>query len=164
MLIFSLLFVGLAHAQPHTHKSADCEVSGFTRGPWQQIIEHEPRIHEALQDIANASGETGVKVPMTNCWVKWPINEKGEPVDGLRYVILDKIWNGGNAHGGIKIVYHLGWRNNRRYRDVRGFAVCGTSEVCREFAIPFPNLRPTPGSSLPARPTKTAEAPQDSPV
>lgn len=142
------------------YKSADCEDSGFVNGAWQDVISQDPSILEQLKDIADKSGVKGFDVPMTNCWVKWPVDDKGQSIGGYRTVIMDKVWKSPGdkkySHGGIKIIYFLkyervtyedGGTGVAKNRKVKGIALCRGPEACEDLAIPVARQKDEKGTA-----------------
>lgn len=146
--------------------SKSCEDTGFINGTWQDLTRLEPRLASFLTEIGQASGEPGPDVYVTNCRVTWPIDESGQPIDGLRTVVIDKVWytpnkDGGPqlvSHGGMKIFYylnskvtrdHLGNHCTHHVRRVQGMVFCRNPDICRSLGIPFADPREEP--LVPAR-------------
>lgn len=159
--ILFLVFIALsADARAVQTKSMNCVESDFLRGTWQDLIRLEPRIEQFLAEIGRASGEPGPVIPVTNCHVTWPVDDQGKPVEGLRTVIIDKVWFGKDqpaeglqltSHGGMKIIYsrkarttydECGNHCTRYERAVRGLVFCRTPDVCRTLGIPFADFEP----------------------
>lgn len=149
MLRLMLAFLITATAQAQTHKTGDCEDSGFVYGPWQDLSRIEPKVNTFLGEIAELTGQTGTYVDVTNCVVKWPVDDEDQPLAGVRNVIIDKVWytDGKPRHYGMKIVYELvkkgpihhddGSISYFRNRVIYGLSFCRTPDVCKELAIPF---------------------------
>lgn len=155
VVFYLALVLCVSSAIAEDYKHSTCSDSDFLQGTWQDLVRMEPRIGQELVEIGKASGEYGPTVSVTNCRVSWPVDEKGDPLDGLRTAIIDKVWYSKDkttgqsrlSHGGIKIVYHkktethcgqyCGQPYYRAVRAVRGIVLCRTPEVCKSLEIPF---------------------------
>ena len=141
--LLSFLFVSQA-AFAINYKTGNCESSEFNKYAWDDIIRQEPRIHDELGYIGNASGNTGSEVPLTNCRVEWPVDERGNAIAGYRTAILHKVWYDQTKQpavrreGGIRIVWYTSMDESQvgssTYitirRTVKGFTICRGEEVC----------------------------------
>lgn len=148
--LWVLALAGSLHAADY--KMGTCQDSGFVKtGGWAAVAAAEPKIQEALNAIGQASGSPSGELPLTNCRVSWPVNERGESLDGYRVVVLDKVWysyvNGQQVknHGGIKFVYDLrtrtepGWGGGYsiiKSREVTALSTCWRPSVCEFMDIP----------------------------
>jgi len=172
--LISLLLIS-RWASALEYKAATCNDSDFTRGAWQDLSSQEELIGRHLRDIGQHSGDTGEIVYLTNCRVKWPVDEKGQSVDGMRTVVMDKVWKVKNLtyHAGMKILYSLvsdttyqpdGSSCAKRSRLIRGFSFCRTARACDELGVPTAVPTVVQPKPSPVPPTELEIAPQTPPL
>lgn len=178
LLLFSLV-TAAAPSFGDSYTSRSCEDSDFLQGAWQELVAKEPIIASTLRTIGNESGEPGPVVPVTNCYIKWPVDEKGESVEGIRMAIIDKVWKNSDnttSQGGMKILYSLrtkqvnyidGTIGYTKTRNIKGLVICRGPETCEALDIPFKKSEKPPATKsdakLPLKPGPSSEKTGPSP-
>lgn len=137
------------------YTSKSCAESDFLRFTWHELVRQEPRLGSFLEEIGKASGDPGPEVTVTNCRVTWPVDEWDRPIDGMRTVIIDKVWfppgkSSEMSQAGMKIFYERrskftkdasGNHCTHYQRAIQGVILCRAPHVCRNVGIPFSDPR-----------------------
>ncbi len=157
-ILFLFAFAGVA-AQATEYTRIPCD-SYFSQVTWPHLAANERALGEAFNLIVMHSGSQKT----TNCSVEYPV-QAGQPLDGPRTVVMDSQWyairivDGKEVRifrqEGIKVNYSLGQSaTGGKLRDVNGFWVCRTPEMCRTMGIPFAGGDPHSTDPIPG-PTPT---------
>lgn len=133
------------------YQRAKCDAS-FGNVTWHHLTLNEPALNEAYKMIVQHSGST----KLTNCAIDYPVKD-GKAINGVRRVVMDSQWYTTQfidgvekrtfRHEGIMVEYDYVPGQTGMLRDVLGFSVCRTPELCTKLGIPF--KLPTTKPSLP---------------
>jgi len=151
MKIVFLLFVWGLTAGAVEFERTKCDAN-FGNTTWYHLTLNEPALNEAYKLLAQHYGAT----TLTNCFVTFP-TVNGKAVHGPRRVVMDAQWYAIKyvgekeerifRHEGIMVEYDYVPGQTGMMRDVLGYSVCRTPELCNRLGIPFPV--PQPSQKLP---------------
>lgn len=136
-------------------KTSTCERTQFDRAIYPHLLKTEPRLKEHLLLIRDGSKQSGAEMALTNCQVRYPVDNEGKVIDGQWQVIMDHVWETRSSEGktrrhqaGIRIVFDEETRGKQNpvtcdiekyyHYNVRGVSYCWGPDGCTAMGIPFP--------------------------